>query len=586
MSWALCGCARTGHFWRRSIKKAKQKFDIARGDIGPAQGGDFVLAQRLLNKSGARASKVRVLEVIGRLDDPGAVSMISLHEAGLETHFPDDVIAQTKDMRIPPLKAREDLRDTPLVTIDGADARDFDDAVFAEKEPDGAYHLIVAIADVAHYVKPGTALDRNARKRGNSTYFPDRVVPMLPETLSNDLCSLRPHEPRAALAVHMWIDGDGALLRYRFARALIKSAARLTYTQVQTARDGKPDDITAPLMDTVIRPLYEAYAVLDRARQKRGALDLDLPETSIIIENGQMSGVKTSDRLDSHRLIEEFMILANVAAACALEEKDGDIPHIYRVHEKPNQNKVADAGTFIKNFGLPFPKGKTVQPRDLNAVLRAAAQTDYSHLISKIILRTQSQAVYATKNIGHFGLALEKYTHFTSPIRRYADLLVHRALTGEYGEEDREQIDQICKHLSETERASTVAERNATDRFTAGYLSQHIGKEFEATINGVTRFGLFVTLKESGADGLVPMKTLRDDYYIHDEKAHALVGRKNGHVFRLGAAVRVVLKEADGLTGSSVFILAPGQTDADIPGIVPPAAVRGKRPRAAKKKKQ
>ncbi len=578
-------------------KRAKNDFDVAIADLNGAKDGDLVVAE-LLSSRELKRKKVRISEILGKQGDPKAISMISLHEAGLADHFPDNVNAETKGMEVPPIKGREDLRETPLVTIDGADARDFDDAVFAEKLDDGNYHLIVAIADVAHYVKTGSNLDNEAQKRGNSTYFPDRVVPMLPEGLSNDLCSLRPNENRASLAVHMYIDKHGKLTKYKFTRAIIKSHARLTYEQVQAVKDGNDDKTTAHLMEEVINPLYDAYKVLDKARQNRGALDLDLPERQIIInDKGQMTGVTTRARLDAHKLIEEFMILANVAAASALEGKK-NFPCIYRVHDKPSYDKLEGAREFIESFGLSLPKGQSIKPKQINYLLQAASKHSYSHLISQMVLRTQSQAIYSTDNIGHFGLALEKYAHFTSPIRRYADLLVHRALIGAFGlgngglsEGEVARINEIAQHISQTERTSMGAERSATDRFVASYLSSHIGAEFEGKINGVTRFGLFVTLSESGADGLIPMKSLADDYYIHDEKAHALIGRKTRQIYRLGAAIRITIKEANGITGSCIFALAPGQKGADIEGMRPPKIrsrnhdYGGKKPYKSKRRK-
>ncbi len=562
-------------------RRAKFDFDINMGDLNGATDGDLVSAD-ILPSRGLKNKRVRITSVLGKQGDPKTISLISLHEAGLSDHFPDDVLKETQGMKVPELGKREDMRSIPLVTIDGADARDFDDAVFAEKQENGGYHLIVAIADVAHYVKHGRALDTEAQKRGNSTYFPDRVVPMLPEALSNDLCSLRPNEPRASLAVHMYIDDKGELTRYKFSRALIQSHARLTYEQVQAARDGNGDKTTDHLLDDVIAPLYDAFAVLSEARKHRGALDLDLPERQIIInDKGNMTGVTTRTRLDSHKLIEEFMVLANVAAASALDDKASktkDYPCVYRIHDKPSYDKLESSRDFIESFDLSLPKGQSITPKQINHLLRKASTMPYSHLISQMILRTQSQAVYSTDNIGHFGLALAKYAHFTSPIRRYADLLVHRALIGAYGLGDgaldaheRARIDEIAMHISTTERTSMSAERSAVDRFTASYLSTHIGAEFEGTINGVTRFGLFVTLAESGADGLIPMKSLSDDFYIHDEKAHALIGRRRKQVFRLGAKLRVTIKEADGITGSCIFALAPGQKGADIEGMAPPS---------------
>jgi ribonuclease R len=429
----------------------------------------------------------------------------------------------------------------------------------------------VAIADVAHYVRPNSALDREAYRRGNSTYFPDRVVPMLPEALSNDLCSLRPHEDRACMGFHLWINEKGELTKHRVFRGLMRSHARLVYEQVQAAKDGQPDDTTAPLLKDVIEPLYEAYEVLDKAREERGALDLDLPERQILIDDkGKMTGVTKRSRLDAHKLIEEFMILANVAAAQALEAKKA--PCIYRIHDKPSADKLDSAREFVEAFGLSLPKGGVAKPAQINHLLHKAASMEYSQLISQVILRTQSQAVYHPENIGHFGLALRRYAHFTSPIRRYADLLVHRSLIRAYGlgegglsDEEKVTLAEKAEHISQTERTSAEAERNAVDRFTAAWMSERIGAEFSGVINGVTRFGLFVTLDENGADGLIPMRSLPDDYYVHDEKQHALVGRKHKRIYRLGAKVQIRLKEADGLTGSSLFELA-NEKSADIPG--------------------
>jgi ribonuclease R len=558
-------------------KKARYDFDVNPGDLNGAKEGDLAVGEIQPSRTAGK-KRVRILEVIGRRDDPRAISLISLYESGLTEEWPEAVIKDTEGMKVPEVKGREDLRDIPLVTIDGADARDFDDAVFAEKTEDGGFHLIVAIADVAYYVRHGMALDNEAQRRGNSTYFPDRVVPMLPEALSNDLCSLRPHEPRACMAVHMWIDEHGNMKKYKFVRGLMRSQARLTYEQVQAAYDGVKDDITTDIMEPVINPLYQAYRVLDEARTKRGALDLDLPERQILVDKaGVMTGVQKRLRLDAHKMIEEFMILANVAAASALEDKRNpdQFPCVYRIHDKPSFDKLNSVREFIESFGLTLPKGQVTEPRQINGVLKAGAKLPFSHLISQVILRSQSQAVYSTENIGHFGLALERYAHFTSPIRRYADLLVHRALISAYGlgpggldQGEIARIDEIAQHISGTERTSMEAERSAVDRFTASYLSSHIGAEFKGKISGVTRFGLFVTLDESGADGLVPMKSIGDDFYIHDEEQHCLVGRRKGKVYRLGAAVTVKLTEADGLSGSTVLALTGESLNgADIPGL-------------------
>jgi ribonuclease R len=572
-------------------KKARYDFDIAQDELNGAKDGDLAVAE-VQPERGIRNKRVRIVEVLGREGDPKAISLISLYEAGLRTTFPPDVLKASEGLEVPHIKGREDLRGIPLVTIDGVDARDFDDAVFAEPYMlDGGqegFHLIVAIADVAYYVRPNSPLDQEALKRGNSTYFPDRVLPMLPEALSNYLCSLRPEEDRACLAVHMWVDGRGKLLKYKFVRGLMRSAARLIYENVQAMFEAQEKSPVLPQINN----LYAAFRVLDKARQERGALDLDMPERQILIDaSGTMTGVKLRERVDAHKLIEEFMILANVAAASALEDKDA--PCVYRIHDKPSMDKLDSVREFLGSFNLTLPKGKSIDSKQVNGLLRQAGKLPYSQLISTVILRTQSQAVYSPDNIGHYGLALAKYAHFTSPIRRYADLLVHRSLIKAYGlgpgglsDEEEVQLSSISQSISSSERKSMEAERGATERFTAAYLSGHIGEEFGGTISGVTRFGLFITLAENGADGLIPMKSMSDDFYVHDEAAHALVGRRHGKVYRLGAEVRVQLMEADGLTGSTLLRLTgPSLRGADIPGMaVPRTAAQGFRPREKKPK--
>ncbi len=568
-----------GLLFRPVNKKSRDEFPVSEDTTKQAKVGQIVVGEIQPNKHKHLRKEVRIVEIVGSEDDPKSISLISIHEYGLRADFPDAVIEETKDMDVPALGKREDLRSLPLVTIDGEDARDFDDAVFAEKDDDpknqGGYHLIVAIADVAHYVRFGGDLDREAYMRGNSTYFPDRVVPMLPEALSNDLCSLRPKEVRAAMVMHLWIDAKGKLLRYKPSRALIKSAARLTYEQVQAAKDGNTDATTDTLMEDVIHPLYAAYEILDGARQKRGALDLDLPERKIIInDKGEMAGVTRRIRLDSHKLIEEFMVLANVAAAKALEDKNA--PCVYRIHDKPAEDRLQSVREFVEGFGLNFPAGQVVKPAALNGLLKQAKEKDgLSHVISEVVLRSQSQALYSPENHGHFGLALTHYAHFTSPIRRYADLLVHRSMVRAYGfgegglsKDEDVTLHERSEHISQTERKSMEAERASADRFTAAFLQDKVGAEFTGRISGVTRFGIFVTLDENGADGIIPLRSLKDDYYIHDEDNHALIGRRTRKVYRLCAPITVRLVEADGMSGSTV--LEPvGTEGADIPGFKP-----------------
>lgn len=567
--------SKNGYLLSPIDRRAKHDFDVPSTELNGAQIDQVVVADILPGRSDLR-KKVRVSEIVGDIDDPKTISLMALYESGLRPFFPEEVVQSTADMVVPLLGTRTDLRDLPLVTIDGKDARDFDDAVFAEPDPhpdnDGGYHLVVAIADVAYYVTAGSPLDKEAYLRGNSTYFPDRVLPMLPEKLSNDLCSLRPHEPRATLAVHMWINARGQLIRYKFVRGLMLSRARLTYEQVQAAIDGHEDATTAPLMVDVIRPLYAAWKVLDAARVKRGALDLDIPERKIVVnEAGEMTGVAVRERLDAHKVIEEFMILANVAAAMALEDKRA--PCVYRVHDRPTGDKLMMARGFLEAFGLSLPKEGVAGPAQLNHLLTKAKTMQAGFLISEIILRSQAQALYHPENIGHFGLALDKYAHFTSPIRRYADLIVHRSLIkaydlGEGGLSDLESVKlfEMADHISGTERTSAEAERNAVDRFTAAFLKDKIGMEFVGRISGVTRFGLFIKLQDTGADGLVPIRSLPSDYYVHDEANHALVGKRTGRVFRLGAPVLVRIIEADPVTASTVFELVNGEAGAEVDG--------------------
>ena len=553
-------------------KKDREEYFVPGEYAKTIEDGDLVAAEVLgRNPRWPREKNVaRVTQRLGKKDDPRLISLIAIHSHGIPTEFPASALKEADALTEPDLSdGRVDLRDIPLVTIDGADARDFDDAVFAERDKDveGGWHLIVAIADVSYYVRPYAPLDKLAFERGNSTYFADRVVPMLPEKLSNDLCSLRPHVNRACLAVHLTLDANARLTKWKFVRGLMKSAARLTYEQVEEAHLGKPDDMTGPLMDTVIKPLYEVYSILKRARELRGALELDLPERKAIIDDtGHLVKVVPRVRLASHQLIEEFMILANVAAAEALEAKNA--PCVYRVHDRPAYDRLEATREFLKEFGYSLPKGDELQPRNINQILKASAEKEDKELIHTILLRTQSQAIYSPENIGHFGLALEKYAHFTSPIRRYADLLVHRSLVRAYGlgpggltDEETGDLLAISEHISVTERRSMIAERDVMDRFTAQYLSVNIGKEFKGRISSVARFGLFVSLEETGADGIVPMSYLPRDYYVHDEKRHALVGQNTGRTYRLTDTVVVRLVEADPLRGSTVFEMLDGSAD-------------------------
>ncbi len=569
-------------------RRHKGEFAVLRKDSAEAKTGELVLGEVLPSRHHGLPTAC-VTKRLGHTKAPGAISLICIYSHDIPTEFPDEAVAQAKAAKPATLGDREDLRQLPLVTIDGADARDFDDAVWAEPDSDpdnrGGWHLVVAIADVAYYVRLGDALDRCAENRGNSVYFPDRVVPMLPEALSNGLCSLLPHEDRPCLAAHMWLDSDGNLRRHRFVRGLMCSAARLSYSQVQDAKEGRGDATTTPLIDAVIHPLYGAFTALSKARGKRGVLDLDLPERRITLDKtGNLAGIETQKRLDSHRLIEEFMITANVAAAETLSQRKRLC--MYRIHEPPDPSKVDALRDFLKSLGYSLRRGQVLQPSDFSRILDQAAKTDHGPLISEIVLRTQSKAIYSSENLGHFGLALDRYTHFTSPIRRYSDLLVHRSLIdalklGKHGSSAHsiERFNDIAEHISDTERRAEAAERDAFDRYTVVFLSELVGARFSGRINGVTRFGLFVTLDETGADGLVPVRSLGTEFFDHDESHHYLCGRVTGKIFTLGDPVIVQLTEADPVTGSlQLKILEGGR------GGKPSTGASGKMKRATKKR--
>jgi len=556
---------------RPTDRKMRHELHVSRGDAGSATAGELVLAEVLPGRAlGLR--QARVIERLGDTRGPQAISMIAIHSHDIPTEFTTEALAEAKAALPVEPDNRSDLRGVPLVTIDGDDARDFDDAVWAApdedpKNPDG-FRLTVAIADVAHYVRIGSALDRGARDRGNSVYFPDRVVPMLPEALSNGLCSLRPGEDRGALACHMRIDANGNVLDHRFERAVIRSAARLTYEQVQAAFDGRGDDKTGALIDHVLTPLQEAYRALSRARKARQTLELDLPERRIFLDDeGHVERIAARPRLVSHMLIEEFMIAANVAAADALEKARA--PCIYRIHDAPSAEKIEALRDFLASLDLSLGRGQVVKPAHLNRLLQRARGEPHERMLNELVLRAQAQAEYNPSNIGHYGLSLARYAHFTSPIRRYADLVVHRALIGALRlgndgitKRKHEDLSEVAQHISNTERRAAAAERDAVDRFTAAFLADRVGATFDGTINGVTRFGLFITLTETGADGLVPISTLAGDYYDHDEAGHRLVGRDTGYAYRLGDTVEVKLREADPITGSLVLELM----DAGPPG--------------------
>ena len=520
-------------------RKLRQSFDVRPADKNGAEPGDIVWIEAT---GGALSRRAQVLERIGPMSDPRTVSLIAIATNDIPVEFPQAALDEAERAKAAPMGDRLDLREMPLVTIDGEDARDFDDAVFAEPDPDhpGGWRLLVAIADVAWYVRHDKPLDRAAYRRGTSVYFPDRVVPMLPEALSNHWCSLVPREDRPVLVAEMSIDAEGHLKRHRFHRAMMRSAARLTYTRVQRAIDGTPDAEIAPLMETVIRPLYGAYKVLLAAREKRGALDLDLPERQVTLGNdGRIAEIGVRERLDSHKLIEEFMVLANVAAAQALEQRHA--PCLYRVHDQPDAAKLEALREFLGTLGIAVPTGQRLRPADLNRVLQQVADKPVSQLVSQTVLRSQSQAVYSPDNLGHFGLALARYAHFTSPIRRYPDLIVHRSLIAAYGlgdgglaEADKGRFAEFGEHLSMCERRAVAAERGAMDRYVAAYMAAHVGATFPGRVTSVTRFGLFAALDGTGADGLIPIRSLGQEFFRHDEGRQILIGERTGETYGLG----------------------------------------------------
>jgi ribonuclease R len=513
-----------------------------------------------------------VVERLGSLKSERAVSLIAIHAHGIPSVFRRETQQEAEAAAPATLSGREDWRHVPFVTIDPPDAKDHDDAVQAESDtaPNnrGGYIVNVAIADVAHYVRPGSALDREALTRGNSVYFPDRVVPMLPERISNDLCSLRPNEDRAALAVRMVIGVDGRKRSHTFHRIMMRSAARLSYQQAQAAIGGRTDEVTRPLVEPVLHSLYAAYEATKRARAERQPLDLDLPERKILLKaDGTVDRVLTPERLEAHRLIEEFMILANVAAAETLER--ARVPLIYRVHDEPAMEKIQALREFLATLDIPFAKAGALRPEAFNRILARVKGRDAEQLVNEVVLRTQAQAEYSAENYGHFGLNLRRYAHFTSPIRRYADLIVHRGLIralkgsqdGLPDGVDQKVLAEVAAQISATERRAMLAERETNDRLIAHFLADRIGASFEGRISGVTRAGLFVKLSDTGADGFVPARTIGDEYFRHDETGHAMVGSRSGETYRLGDRVTVKLVEAAPVAGALRFeLLSEGRS--------------------------
>ena len=558
-------------------KKSDREWQVAPEGRNGARDGELVEAEN----TGGRTrglGRARVLARIGDPSAPKAISLIAIHEHGIPDHFPEDVEAEAASAGPVALGTREDLRHLPLFTIDPADARDRDDAICAMPDPDGDGHIVwVAIADVAHYVRPGSKLDIEAKKRGNSTYFPDRVVPMLPDALSGDLCSLHGGVERPCLALRIVLDKNGAKKSHRFTRGLMKSPAALSYHQAQAAIDGAPDEVTEPILETALKPLWAAYAASKKARDKRQPLHLDLPERQIVLsDEGVVTSVAFRDRFDAHKLVEEFMVTANVCAAETLEKAKADF--IYRVHEEPNPDKMEALHETVQSVGMVLAKGQRLATAQLNRLLDEAAGGEHAELINMIVLRSMTQAYYGPVNMGHFGLNLQRYAHFTSPIRRYSDLIVHRALIKAHGwgddgltPQEAENLEATAEHISQTERRSMLAERDTTDRYLTAFLSAEVGSAFAGVVSGVARFGIFVKLDDTGADGLIPVSRLGHEYFTFDEDSRTLTGEHSRRVLRAGLRAKVKLTEADPLTGGLLFELL------EVDGKALPTSRKGKK---------
>lgn len=518
---------------------------------GAARHGQFVVAAIVDQPTKRRQATGKVIEILGDTITPGLEVELALRSHELPFEWPDDVLVEMDELPDAVVKAdlvgRHDLRQLPFVTIDGEDARDFDDAVFCKKTKSG-WILYVAIADVSSYVEIGTALDLEALSRGNSVYFPSRVIPMLPEKLSNGLCSLKPEVDRLALVCEIQIDQDGIQKEYEFYSAVIHSHARLTYNIVADMLDRQASE--EPLYPH-IDEFYQLYKKLLACREKRGAIEFSTVETQIVFDDqGKISKIVPRKRNVAHRMIEEAMLLANVSAADYLEKSA--IQVLYRNHEQPEEEKLLALREFLKLFGLKLSGGREPRPLDYSALLAELEDRADAHLLQTVMLRSMRQANYHPENKGHFGLAFESYTHFTSPIRRYPDLIVHRAikhlLTGKKVESfiyDLEMMNDISDHCSLTERRADLATRDATDWLKCEFMQAHVGEQFDGVITDVTNFGVFVELTEVYVQGLVHITSLKNDYYHHDAAQHLLRGKNSGKIYRLGDKIRVLVARVD-----------------------------------------
>lgn len=545
-----------GRHWLKPVDKRDRK-DTLISDLGGAKTGDLVLAEKTGRPPRITA---RIQEVLGDPFAPRAFSLIAIHKFEIPNVFSVDLLKEAEEVAQWPLGGREDLRHLPIIAIDPADARDHDDAVWAAPAEGGGFDAIVAIADVSFYVRHGSLIDREARKRGNSVYFPDRVVPMLPESLSADICSLKEGQDRAALACHLRIDARGKVSSFRFTRAVIRVAANLAYEEAQEAIESG----SHPLLETALKPLWACWALLAKARDQREPLELDLPERRVVLDAaGRIAEIAIRERLDAHRLIEDFMIAANVAAAKALEAKRA--PCMYRVHEPPAREKLVALKDYLETFDISFALGQVIAPRVFNRLIERVGDVDFRPQVMEQILRSQTQAYYAPVNMGHFGLALGSYAHFTSPIRRYADLLVHRSLVGAYclgegglSDDETARMTVLGESVSKSERRAMEAERETIERYVAAYLSERVGQILDTRITGVTNFGFFATVEGLGGDGLVPVSTLGTEYFRFNEAEHVLEGENSGIRFALGQSLKLRLAEANPVSGGLRFELPEG----------------------------
>ncbi len=552
-------------------KRLHQEIAVPESEWNGASHGQIVVAEIMEQPTKRTRPVGRIIEVMGEHMAPGMEIELAIRSHELPVDWPEEVEQEVGGLGVEvdesAKQGREDLRELALVTIDGADARDFDDAVFCEERPNG-WRLLVCIADVSSYVEPDSALDSEAENRGNSVYFPDRVIPMLPEALSNGLCSLNPHVDRLCMSCELFIDRSGEVTSTRFFQGVMRSQARLTYDQVAAMLIDSDVELCQKYADLLpdLHQLYALFQVLQRSRSKRGAIDFDTTETRILFDSEQkVERIVPVHRNDAHRLIEECMLIANVATARYL--LGNKIPALYRNHEGPPEDKLANLREFLAELGLVLSGGAKPEANDYADLLNSVKERPDCHLIQTVLLRSLSQALYSSENLGHFGLSFSAYTHFTSPIRRYPDLIVHRALKHlinggrpEEFEYSQPRLEGLGEHCSSSERRADEATRDAVDWLKCEYMLDKVGEEFDGIITSVTSFGIFVELDEIYVDGLVHITALDNDYYHFDPVGHRLAGERSGQVYRLGDQVKIKVAAVNLDDRKIDFILAGSET--------------------------